>query len=229
MDELKNYTFTGAFRLLDVQNHDGISKASEQKLYSDRIGCITKNIHIVPYPFEEGIYLLRMNFTQDPDDKIINRALQTSGILDIRTENGITKVKTENSLYLFEAASIKTFQYADAADLIELYCNHEGIQFCKGIYYDKEKVPHELTYTIRKELFLTSCILTLIEDPHHVITKFYADDRIIFQKPYNYTSNFTQNYLIHNVSDKSLEIRFEEYAKSWTIQPGDKQYIYREK
>jgi len=225
--DFKNYDFTGTYKLIDVQDHNSISKVTSQKLYSDRIGCITKNIHIKQYLIYEDIYVLRMNFTQDPSGKWINRYLQTSDLLDVYGEKDQLIVKTANSLYIFEPASFTNVEYLDEADIIELYLNHEVTQFCRGFYYDLKNKPHELTYEIRHNLLSTICIIRKLDSPPNVLCRYYIGDRIVFCEPYLDGRHYKKNFLIHNVSDKPLEIRFEEHSEIWTIAPGEKQYIYR--
>ena len=225
--DFKNYDFSGIYRLVDVQDHNGNSKADTNELYSNRIGCITKNIHVKQYLIFDDIFVLQMNFTQDPNGKWINRCLQTSDLVDITTENEQTIVKTANSIYIFEPASFSNIEYLDEADVIELYLNHEVTQFCRGFYYDHKKMHHELTYEIRHNLLSTVCLIRQLDCPPNIHCRYYIGDRIVFCSPYQNRRFFTRNYLIHNVSDKPLDIRFEEHAEFWTIEPGEKQYIYR--
>lgn len=54
------------YRLVDVQDHTGRSKAESRALYRDRVGCLAKRLRICP---AGGSQIVRMDFVQDANGR----------------------------------------------------------------------------------------------------------------------------------------------------------------
>lgn len=109
-------------------------------------------------------YYITMDFVRDERGHWIQRRLITSEVVDVINLDDRLAIQTKNSIYLFEKAELPTVVYLDEANLIELYLSQEEeYMFAKGIYYDCNKNPHELSQLVHSGMFQDSVLLELPE------------------------------------------------------------------
>lgn len=213
------------YRLVDVLSSDRTSKVETQILYQERVGCLTKNIHR-GHIYDGGQYRMHMTFIQDGAGKWINRGLRTSPVSEIvKTEHGL-EIHTMNSIYLFEEAELRELEYLDAVDTIELYLNDAENNFCKGIYYDVDKVSHELECVVHLGTFQDSCILCVDGNVMQSVCRYFPRfSSIQFYNSISCQNSYRQPIVIHNIGETSLRVTFQGSNAEWTIQPGDTETI----
>lgn len=219
---------TKFYRLLDVKDLDGKSKADSKALYRERVGCIATNIHkSTTYSTDDMLYL-RMSFIQDADGRWIHRALRTSPVTEIREQGDMLEIHTMNSIYVFEQTTTPEPVYRDEADLIELYLNDEDTRFCKGFYYDADKKPHELACYVHVGTFVDTCLIHLAEEEFMGDTacRYYLrSGSVEFYDTLYHQQDYSRRMLIHNTSKHPMKIKFERFSSVWTIAPGGEKYI----
>lgn len=215
-----------AYRLVDVRDHRGISKATQSDLYSERVGCVSKDIQM-GYPHQDGRSRLRIEFIQDSGGNWINRRLHTSPVNDIRESNGGFEVITENSVYVFEPAELKEPEYQDEAEVIELYLTTDAhYLFCTGIYYDAEKKPHELVCHVHLGMFQDSCLICLKESRGQIACRYFPHRHgISFYNTIYRQQDYSRRLLIHNVGKEYLKVAFDLFKAEWRLAPGEKRWI----
>jgi len=219
---------TKAFRLIDVRDHEGKSKADSKELYRERVGCIATGIRKSTYYSHDDVLILRMFFIQDAEGRWINRALRTSPVTEIREQGKTLEIHTENSIYVLEPAEMPEPEYRDEAELIELYLNDEDTRFCKGFYYDAEKKPHELSCHVHVGTFVDTCLIYLEEDEfmNDTACRYYLRyGSVEFYDTLYHQQDYSRRMLIHNTSKHPMEIKFEGFNAVWTILPGSEKLI----
>ena len=208
------------FRLADVLTSDRTSKTETRTLYQERVGCLTKNIHR-GHTYAGGQYRMHMTFIQDGAGNWINRDLRTSPVSEIvENERGL-EIHTMNSIYVFEKAELCEPEYLDVADTIELYLNDEENHFCKGIYYDVDKTPHELECIVHLGTFQDSCILCVDGNVMHSVCRYFPRfSSIQFYNSLPRQDSYRQPIVIHNIGENPLRVTFQSSDAEWSIQPG---------
>lgn len=223
-----NISRDAAYRLLDVTDLEGKSKADSKELYRERIGCIATGIRKSTYYSHDDVLILRMFFIQDAEGRWINRALRTSPVAEIREQGKTLEIHTQNSIYVLELTEMPVPEYQDEAELIELYLNDEDTRFCKGFYYDADKKPHELACYVHVGTFVDTCLIHLAEEEFMGDTacRYYLrSGSVEFYDTLYHQQDYSRRMLIHNTSKLPMKIKFERFKAVWTIAPGDKKYI----
>ena len=217
-----------AYRLLDVRDLEGQSKADSKELYRERVGCIATGIRKSTYYSHDDVLILRMFFVQDAEGRWINRALRTSPVTEIREQGEILEIQTQNSVYVLEQTKMPEPEYRDEAELIELYLNDEDTRFCKGFYYDADKKPHELACYVHVGTFVDTCLIHLAEEEFMGATacRYYLRyGSVEFYDTLYHQQDYSRPMLIHNTSLHPMRIKFEGFPAVWTIAPGSEKYI----
>lgn len=213
------------FRLADVLTSDRTSKTQTKALYQERVGCLTKNIHR-GHTYDSGQYQMHMTFIQDGAGNWINRGLRTSPVSKIVETEHSLEIHTMNSIYVFEKAVMSGPEYLDVADTIELYLNDEENHFCKGIYYDADKIPHELECIVHLGTFQDTCILCVEGNVTQSVCRYFPRfSSIQFYNSLPRQDSYLQPIVIHNIGETSLRVTFQGSDAEWTIQPGDTETI----
>lgn len=214
------------YRLVDVLTSDRTSKVEAQTLYQERLGCLTKNILRRPI-YDGGQSRMHMTFIQDAAGNWINKGLRTSPVSKIvETEHGL-EIYTTNSIFLFEKADLREPEYLDAADTIELYLNDEKNHFCKGIYYDTDKVPCELECIVHLGTFQDSCILCVGGNVMQSVCRYFPRlDSIQFYNSFPQQDPYRQPIVIHNTGKTSLHVTFQGNNRKWTIRSQNTETIF---
>lgn len=223
-----NINREAAYRLLDVRDLEGTSKADSNELYRDRVGCIATGIRKSTTYSRDDVLYLRMFFIRDAEGQWISRHLRTSPVTEIREQDGILEIQTQNSVYVLEPTEIPEPEYQDTAELIELYLNDEDTRFCKGFYYDAEKKPHELACYVNIGTFVDTCLIHLAEEEFMGDTacRYYLrSGSVEFYDTLYHQQDYSRRMLIHNTSQHPMKIKFERFNAVWTIAPGEEKYI----
>lgn len=223
-----NISTDAAYRLLDVTDLKGKSKADSKELYRERVGCIATGIRKSTYYSHDDVLILRMFFIQDAEGRWINRALRTSPVTEIRERGEILEIQTQNSVYILELTEMPVTEYQDEAELIELYLNDEDTRFCKGFYYDADKKPHELYCDVHVGTFTDTCLIRLVEDEfmRATVCRYYLQyGSVEFYNTLYKQQDYSRRMLIHNTSRHPMPVKFEGFPAVWTIEPGEKKYI----
>lgn len=214
-----------AYRLTDVQDHQGNSRVESRKLYRDRVGCLATDLHW------EG-QTLRMVFVQDGAGNWIKRRLHTSTVLGIEEKDGCLAVKTLNSVYLLEPAALPedlpeeypaaSLEEGDTGELIELYLSEEGNHFCKGTYWDREGTAHPLAASMHLGMVVDSCLIGDAECMERFYCRYYVQGPrdIEFYDTLYGQQEYVIPLLIHNCGTIPLEIRFEFGGPEGKVLPG---------
>lgn len=216
---------TKTYRLVDVRDHDGNSKAETKDLYKARIGCVSKNIQI-GYSID-GRASMYMEFIQDREGNWTNLRLHTTPVSDIQEKNGIVEIYTMNSIYILEPAVLREPEYLDEADVIELYLSTNAqFRFCTGFVYDADKKPHELECSAHAGTFQDSCLIRMKTFPYDTVCRYFPSRYSIefYNTIYN-QQDYSRRLLIHNVGKDYLTVSFECFNAEWKIAPGDKRWI----
>lgn len=216
------------YRLTDVRDLFGRSKAHMDGLYSSRVGCLTSYIRLCPYSSDVEGLCMYVHFRQDSDGNFINRHLRTSLVSEvIEHDSGTVEVITNNSIYVFELAAPLEPEYREATNLLELWLGTGDYMFDKGVHYDTDGVPHLLTNSIHLGTVRDSCLISYQDSlsttacryfPHYQRVEFY--DTIYGQQDY------TVPMLVHNTSGASLTVEFQFGGVEQTIEPGGKLLIH---
>jgi len=89
------FDYNKAYRLIDVRDHEGSSKAESEDLYRERVGCLAREVRTgMTFDGNPPVY---MQFIQDKDGNWINLRLRTSRASDILEKDGLIEIHTENS------------------------------------------------------------------------------------------------------------------------------------
>jgi len=213
------------YKLVDVLTSDRTSKVETRMLYQERVGCLTKNIHR-GHTYDGGQCRMHMTFIQDGAGNWINRGLRTSPVSEIvETEHGL-EIHTMNSIYVFEEAELREPEYLDVADTIELYLSDEENHFCKGIYYDADKDPHELECVVHLGTFQDSYLLCVDGNVMQSVCRYFPRfSSLQFYNSIPRQNSYHQPIVIHNIGEVPLRVTFQGSDAEWTIQPGDTETI----
>lgn len=217
-----DFGIENTYRLIDVQDHQGRSKVESRDLYKERVGCIAKNIHMQEICLEDTSgQVIRMDFVVDGHNRWINKKLRTSPLVAVEKKGEQIKIKTVNSIYVLEPAMLPKQKYQDAADLIELFLSDEGDRFVKGVYYDVEKVAHELQASIHVGMIVDSCLVYLAEDDiSSIVCRYFIQpDTIEFYDTIYHQQEYKTPILIHNCSNEVMTIQMPFSAETWKINP----------
>ena len=208
-----------AFRLVDVLDYNGQSKADSHDFYREIIGCITNRIFKCSYGVK-GAYV-HMDFIQAPDGRWVSLPMHTSLILDIREEDDRVVIYTANSIYVLEPAEVQEPEPMDVAELIELWLENDGYQFVKGFYYDENKERHALRNFVHLGMFQDSCLIGLEENPSFTVCRYFPRfNAVEFYDTLYGQQDYSTPMLIHNAGDDALTIKFEFNPQEWTIAAG---------
>ena len=208
-----------SFRLLQVLNHSLLPKTG--RFYSQRIGCITTNIH-KGHVAIDGSYAIHMTFVQDNNGQVIKRSLRTSNVKKV-VENGCNlEIHTENSIYIFEETQYTPSKHLCVTNLIELFFNDEDYQFDGGIYYDDNATPHELSEYVHAGMFQDSVLVCFADDYFITVCRYFPlGSAIEFYDTLYHQQSYITPMLIHNRGQSLLTIRFQGHRSAWEIPPGE--------
>lgn len=217
-----------AYRLLDVQDHQGHSRVESRKLYRDRVGCLATDLHW------DGP-ILRMDFVRDPENRWIKRHLHTSRVLALEERDGLLWIRTQNSVYLLEPADARelaeeparfpaeTLEEPYQGELIELYLTDEGDHFCKGIYWDPQGGAHPLAVSRHVGMVVDTCLLCEAEgDLERIYGRYYLQSpgEVEFYDTLYGQQDYAVPMLLHNCGTTPLEICREGYGPMGRVEPG---------
>ena len=221
---MESYEFNteSAYRLVDVQDHSGNSKIESRDLYKERVGCIAKKIRSSTLNIEgKPCQIIWMEFVMDGSGRWTYKRLRTSPVTDVTQKGEHIEIKTLNSIYVLEPAVLPPQEYQDAADLIELYLSDEGNRFVKGLYYDADKVPHDLEAFVHEGLIVDSCLVHFADNfiTGIVCRYFIQPDTIEFYDTLYHQQEYITPILIHNCSDNPMQVEFPFSIDVLTIEP----------
>ena len=213
-----------AYRLISVMDLNG-NKKDEEDFYKARVGCIAQNIRTCDT--NNGTQIVRADFIQNAEGRLIQLGLRTSTITEIEEDENQIRIHTKYSIYNFEIAELPVECYQDAANLIELYLTDHGDKFCKGYYYDEHRQHHALEEHLHIGTFGASTVLVKVKDHFFLdrfkylcryyvsgmnIIKFY--DTFYNQQPYD------TEIRIHNESTSLMTVEFPN-GSHWEIPAGE--------
>lgn len=213
------------YRLLDVQDHQGHSRAQSRKLCRDRVGCLATGFHW------DGTALC-MTFVRDPAGNFIMRRLHTSTVVSLEERDGRLTVRTQNSLYLLEAVKADLPEgpprifpaEAPAGVLVELYFSEEGDHFCGGLYWDKAGNAQALACTLHLGMVVDTCLIGLVTDKclGGFVCRYYLGppDRIEFYNSLYEARGIAVPIMAHNCGTIPLHFCREWDDLKWTVEPG---------
>lgn len=228
--EFNRYKFnpSQAYRLISVTNHDGSEK--NQEFYKRYIHAVAIKLRYDDYPTDEKLCRMKMNFVLNAEDQWMFGTLHTSRVWKVvETEHGI-QIFTGNSIYTLEKTVLKQPEFLDAAVLIELYFSlSEPLIFCKGVYYDEKKRPHELTADKHLGLFMDTVLVRFSENAEfgEYLCRYYLQRPTIeFYDTLYHQQEYDIPLFIHNVGKEELQIEFEGDIRIWPIKPGESKMIF---
>lgn len=216
-----------AYRLADVQDHQGNSRVESRKLYRDRVGCLATDLHW------EG-RTLRMVFVRDKAGNWIRRRLRTSTVLGVEEKAGCLAVRTLNSVYLLEPAPLpeelpeeypaRSLEEGETGEVIELYLSEEGNHFCKGTYWDGEKTAHPLAASMHLGMAEDSCLIGEKDCMQRIWCRYYVRGPrdIQFYDTLYRQQDDSIPLLIHNCGTIPLKIHFESGGPEGRVLPGER-------
>jgi len=221
---------TDIFRLIDVTDHAGTSKVDSRDLYRERIGCVAQNIRQIELEHAGETFLVMwMDFVQDSQGRWINLHLRTSPVIDIKIEKDIVEIRTLNSVYVMQAATLVPNCFRSATDLIELFLTDEGDRFAKGYYYAAAGQPHELVAYTHEGLLVDTCLVHFLKEDLMcgIACRYYIDlEKVEIYNTLYGQQNYGRPILIHNNSSEPMTVEFEMFAGTWTIEPwGEKTIV----
>lgn len=215
------------WRLVAIEDHEGNSKVHTRSFYKERLNCIAKNLRYS----EQNAYgecRMYMDFIQNPEGQWIHKHLNTSNVFEVTCEGTRLVVSTRNSVYILEKEEMEEPEYQDAAELIELYFDDSYEHFCRGTYYDEEKRPHDLVGHTHSGMFTDTYLIGLKDEygfGSYVCRYYLGNEKIEFYDTLYNQQDYSTRMLIHNTGNTPLQIRFESYHATWTIQPGESKSI----
>lgn len=212
------------YRLISVTDLNG-NKKDEEDFYKERVGCIAKNIRTCDR--DDGTQVVRADFIQNAEGRLIQLGLRTSAITEIEEDENQIKIYTKYSIYNFEKAELPAECYQDAANLIELHLTDHGDKFCKGYYYDEHRQHHALERHLHIGTFGASTVLVKVKADyffggHEYLCRYFIRNANIIEF-YGTSYNF-QPYdiemLIHNESTSLMTVEFPNGSR-WEIPAGE--------
>ena len=210
------------YKLIDVLNLEGVSKVEERDLYKTIINCTGTNIRAKYIDSQNFIY--KVSFVLNAKGQWTNESLRTSLVSDVLQEENILKIFTMNSIYVFKEAEEPKTIYTNSSDLIELFLNDKRNHFCKGIYYDENKCPHELFDVVNVGMFVDSCLISLEDDGFYsdIVCRYFikSSDIEFYDTLYN-QQDYSTKMKIHNTAEVPLTITFEWSDVSYEIPSGE--------
>jgi len=216
------------YRLTDVRDLFGRSKAHMDELYSTRVGCLTQHICLRPYSADVDGLCLYAHFIQDAEGDFINRHLRTSLISEIvEGDEGGVEVITANSIYVFEPATPLEPECREATELIELWLGTGDDMFDKGVHYDTAGVPHLLTCSIHLGTVRDSCLIDHQEYLSITVCRYFPrHQRIEFYDTIYGQQDYTTPMWIHNTSAEPLTVKFQFGCVEHIIEPSGELLIH---
>ena len=108
----------------------------------------------------------------------------------------------------------------NGGELIELYLSDEDHRFVKGMYYDVNAKPHDLTIYIHVGLVVDSCLVHPVGcDVSETVCRYYIQPDAVKFYDVLYREQSYVPFLIHNCSDKPMKIELPYVADTWSIEP----------
>lgn len=213
------------YKLIDVTDKNGISKIENDHLYSRVKNCIVTNIFYDSIPSLDGAYRVNLNFIQDEDGNWINRGIHTSPVLKVEPTGKGINIHTQNSIYMFEKATIKETEKRTRKSIIELFLSlDEDYNFAKGFYWDELGKPYELDFNIHIGMFVDTVLIGHPQESafgEFLCRYFYKPTKIEFYDTLYHQQDYSKPLLIHNTSkNRSLPISFEFCEENWIIPPS---------
>ena len=216
------------YRLADVRDLFGRSKAHMSDLYRTRVGCITPYIRLRPYSADvEGLCLYAC-FVQDAEGNFVNRHLRTSLVSEIvEADDGGVEVITANSIYVFEPATPLEPEFREAKNILELWLGKGDHRFGKGVHYDTDGNPHVLQLSIHLGTIRDSFLICHEDNPGIIVARYFSGYQgVEFYDTIYGQQDYTAPMLIHNTADYELSIRFQFAKVEHRIEPGGEHLIH---
>ena len=216
------------YRLTDVRDLSGRSKAHMNDLYRSRVGCLTPYIRMRPYGSDVDGLCLYVWFMQDAEGNFVNRHLRTSLISEVvEHDDGTVEVITSNSIYVFEPASPLEPEYREATNLLELWLGSGDYLFDKGVHYDADSTPHLLTNSIHLGTFQDSCLICYEDCPSITVARYFPRARGIEWYDTLYRQqDYSTPMLIHNTGKEPMTVEFQFGGEEHRIAPGGELLIH---
>lgn len=221
---------TDVFKLTDVRDHAGNSKVDSRDLYRERVNCIAQNIRRIDYELPGKNYsIINMDFIQDGNGNWINLHLRTSPVIDIKEVGETVEIRTSNSIYVMEPATIRPPELRNSKGLIELYLTNEEERFAKGYYYDCDGQAHELFAYIHVGMVVDTCLIHFAADDvlNGIVCRYYISlDEVEFYNTIYRQQDYSSPILIHNNSAEPMIIKFEWSFSRWEIPPWGEETVF---
>lgn len=232
MGEKKKYNFKkdDKFRLVKILDREDNDKSNDSDLYRNRIVCIATDFRWDNYVSYKGRNRLLMRFVLDKNGMYINRKLHTSYVEEVTEDSdGVIRLVTENSIYVFERATIREAEYLDDKNVIELFLD-EGNDYYLGraYYFDSIGKRQLLDYHINLGMFQDSVLIfgTEGEIAGCPLCRFFTKEGgDLFYKTFCENEIYTLPMLVHNTGTSDLTLRFDWHSNTWTIKPGESKRI----
>ena len=232
MEEKRKYNFKkdDKLRLLKILDREGNDKSNASNLYRERIGCIATDFQWDYYVSYKGRNRLFMRFVIDSNGMYINRKLHTSYVESVTGDSdGVIRLVTENSIYVFESATIREAEYLDDKNVIELFLDEANDYYLgRAYYFDSIGKRQLLDYHINLGMFQDSVLIfgTEGEIEGYTLCRFFPKEAgVLFYKTFCEDEIYTIPMLLHNTGASDLTIRVDWHSNTWTIKPGESKRI----
>ena len=211
-----------AYLLINVKDGQGNSKADSSDLYRKRVGCIATGLSARPAA-EQGKTVLYMQFSCTADGQPVCLPMKTSPIVEVRQGNGLLTVTTRGSVYYLRETQMPKTASPRQKNMIELYLRAEGSRFHSGFFHDEKGEPHALRCVCSGDR-RDSCALVWEADGFEETACAYSpqENGVSF---YGSGRGGSRRFLLHNLSDSPMEVRFSTHRSHFVLQPHDKRYF----
>lgn len=207
-----------AYQLMEVTNLDGSAKTSRLSFYEERVGCIGKlELQVGNKPEMNCLFV---KFCRKENGKRTNLRLRTSPLIDIEQSEDFLVVTTSRSIYIFTEALLPATEYLQEKNLVELYLTDTDSLFCEGVLYDGKGATHALNCVAHEGMFEDTFLL-LDEDQQIVCRYCECWQGISFYRAIGWPDADFSEFLVHNESEKPLEIRFEAHKELFIVPSGE--------
>ena len=201
------------YQLVEILDHEGNSKAAEghpeRVKYQYWAGCYTDNIWLRPFPsVNSPEECLKAIFVVDAEGMAVNKNLRTSPIRNMEASEGRVTVRTYNSVYVFEEKLLPKAVYREEADLLELWMGSGPYKFDKGVHYDKNGTPHDLTVMVHLGMLRDSFLICHRDNVYNIAARYFMGFQSIeWYDTLTGSQDYSTPMRIHNTSDHPLLIK----------------------
>lgn len=102
--------------------------------------------------------------------------------------------------------------------VVELYLSDKKDRFEKGFYYDEKGEIHELECLVHLGMTVDSCVIRPKDDSAPSVCRYFLNPYYVeFYNSHIERSRITNKMLIHNETDKPMEIKYDDMTQ--TIPP----------